>query len=202
MEILLALTPYNVEGEFLEKINSGDIGTELCRPFDLYTLWFMKQAAGRLVPLFWRGLPLLIVGLIMPAGWRLGPPAAASGVLLMLLSCVFSLFLCSAYAMFVTVIRMNVSWGDGPMYMILTFGQVFSGAFLPLQLWPDFLQKILFFQPFAGYIDIPLRFYNGTISGNDAYTAFLMQIVWIFIFIAAGKLLMRSRLRKVIVQGG
>jgi ABC-2 type transport system permease protein len=97
---------------------------------------------------------------------------------------------------------MNVYWGDGPMNMILLVGQVFSGAFLPLQLWPDFLQKILFYQPFAGYLDIPLRFYIGTIGGAEAATAFAVQVSWIFVFVLAGRALMKSRLKKVVMQGG
>ena len=202
MQIILALTPHNVEGDIVEKINNGDIGIELCRPMALYAFWFSKTAASRIAPLFWRGVPVLIVALIMPAGMRLSGPASGAGLILMLVSCVFALFLCTAYAMLVTAVRMNVTWGDGPMYIILTFGLVFSGAFLPLQLWPDALQRMLLYQPFAGYLDIPVRLYIGTMPPKDAVFAFGLQIFWTAVFYGAGRLMMRGRLRKTVVQGG
>jgi ABC-2 type transport system permease protein len=202
MQILLALTPHNVEADILGKIDSGDIGLELCRPLDLYLHWFAKTAAGRIAPLLFRGIPILLISVLLPSGWRLGPPDSLAGLLLMIVSCVLSLFLCASYTMLVTAVRMNVTWGDGPMQMILLIGMVFSGAYLPLQLWPDVMQKALLYQPFAGYLDIPLRFYVGTMTGADAAFAFGLQGFWTLVFIVAGKALMSARLKRTIVQGG
>lgn len=201
-QFLFMMAPHNVENELLEKINSGDIGIELCRPMNLYAQWFAKTTAGRITPLLWRGVPVLLVGLLMPVGWRISGPASAAGLALMLVACVNALFLCAAYGTLVAVIRMNVDWGDGPMYMILLVGQVFSGAFLPLQLWPDVLQRVLLLQPFAGYLDIPLRLYLGTLPPHNAWAAFGLQWCWTLVFVALGWLLMRSRLHKTVVQGG
>ena len=92
--------------------------------------------------------------------------------------------------------------GDGPMYMLTLISGILSGIYLPLQLWPDFMQKFLILQPFAGYADIPARLYLGTISINESMFAMAVQIVWIVIFIVIGRMIMKNKLKNVIVQGG
>jgi len=86
--------------------------------------------------------------------------------------------------------------------MIMLIGMVLSGSYLPLQLWPKFMQSFLILQPFAGYLDIPIRLYIGTLSAQGAILAVGLQLVWSMVFIIAGKLLMAKRLKSIIVQGG
>jgi ABC-2 type transport system permease protein len=50
--------------------------------------------------------------------------------------------------------------------------------------------------------NMPLRIYSGNIAGIDALRGIVFQIFWLVLLIAAGKLLMRRALKKVIVQGG
>lgn len=201
-QVLFLMQPNNIDAEILAKINSGDVGIEMCRPIDLYIHWFAKIAAARLTPMFWRGSITLAAGLLMPASYRLTAPASAFGFLCFLFSIASAFLLCSAFAMLATVIRLGITWGDGPTYIILLVGMVLSGGYLPLQLWPDFLQGFLLIQPFAGYLDIPLRLYIGTMLPEDAVWAISLQLIWTAAFVASGKALMAKKLKNIIVQGG
>jgi ABC-2 type transport system permease protein len=201
-QVFFVLQPMSIDGEILSKITSGDIGIELCRPINLYTHWFAKIAAGRLAPLLCRGGVVLLAGLIMPSSYRLSLPASLPGLLGTLLSILGAILLCTSFGMLVTTIRLGITWGDGPTYMIMLLGGVLSGGYLPLQLWPEFMKNFLLLQPFAGYLDLPLRLYLGVLPPQKIVWAVTMQLFWSLIFIAAGKILMSIRLRKIIVQGG
>ena len=193
----------SVDGDILEKIKNGDIGVELCRPLDLYFHWFAKSSAGRLGSAWMRCLLTIVAGaLLMPAGYRLGMPASAAGLALCALTVLLAFLLGSAFAMFVTAIRVNITWGEGPTYMLLLLSGVLSGAYLPLRLWPDALQPFLRLQPFAGLADTPAQLYIGTMAPADALSALLVQVAWIAIFTVAGRAIMVHRLKTVIVQGG
>jgi ABC-2 type transport system permease protein len=122
--------------------------------------------------------------------------------MLFFLSATGAFLLCTAYGMLVTAVRLNITWGEGPTYMMLLISGVLSGAYLPLQLWPDVLQKLLLYQPFAGYLDIPVRLYVGTMTPGQGILAILLQLAWIIIFVTAGRVLMRRKLTTLIVQGG
>lgn len=201
-QLLFMMQPMGIDGEILNKITSGDVGIEMCRPIDLYFHWFAKTAASKLTPMFWRGSATILFGIFMPLGYRLSPPASLSGFICMLASSASALLLCTAYAMLVCAIRLNITWGEGPTYIIMLIGGVLSGGYLPLQLWPKPMQGFLLVQPFAGYLDIPLRLYIGTLAPGDAIWAIGLQLLWVTVFVAIGKLLMSRRLKSIIVQGG
>lgn len=201
-QFFFLMQPMSLDSEILGKITSGDVGVELCRPLDLYTHWFAKVAAGRVSTLIWRGSMILLAGTLMPAAYRISPPASLISMILMLVSAFSAFLLCSAYGMLACTIRLHINWGEGPVFMLLLAGGVLSGSYLPLKLWPDFMQKFLLLQPFAGYLDIPLRLYLGVMKASDGIWAIGLQIFWVILFIVLGRFLMGIRLKKIVVQGG
>jgi len=201
-EAILPMIVMGVDGEILGKITSGDVSVELCRPLDLYFQWFSKSAAARLAPLFWRSSVILLTGIIMPPAYRISLPASFIGFLWMLVSLLAAFLLCTSYAMLICAVRMKITWGDGITNMMMLIGSILSGAYLPLQLWPEWMQGFLRLQPFAGYLDIPVRLYIGTISPERAISSVSIQILWSVVFIISGKLLMAKRLRTIVIQGG
>ena len=49
-QALLAMLPWNVDAEIRAMIRSGAVAYELCRPIDLYGLWFARALAQRTAP--------------------------------------------------------------------------------------------------------------------------------------------------------
>ncbi|MFM9330772.1 ABC transporter permease [Paenibacillus mesotrionivorans] len=192
----------SIDSEILTKINKGDVALELCRPMDLYLHWLVKSAAGKLGTNWLRGVLTIVAGILMPAGYALAGPASAGGFLLFLLSVVLAFLLCSAYAMLVTAIRLNTTWGDGPFYMLMLLSAVLSGTYLPLRLWPDSLQTFLRLQPFGGFADLPAQLYTGSLTPGTAWPGMMLQLFWIVVFVVVGRTIMKSRLKHLIIQGG
>jgi len=205
-EFMLVFALTGIDGDLLRKITSGDIGIELCRPLDLYWHWFSRTGAGKVSSLLLRGGSVFAFGAVLSLlGFRsIGPglPPTWLHFLLFLLTLFGAFWFSTAFAMFITAIRMNVSWGDGPMHMISTAGGFLSGAYLPLQIWPDFLQTFLRMQPFASHFDTPARLYAGSTDIRTGLVAMLFQLIWIAVFISLGKMLMKRRVKNLIVQGG
>ena len=177
-QVLWPLQPMSINGEILTKIIDGGVGVELCRPLDLYFHWFAKSAAERLGGFWWRAAITLAAGLILPGVYSLSAPASPAGFLLFLVSAASAFMLCAAYGMLMTAIRLGITWGEGPTHILMLLGAVLSGGYLPLQLWPDFLQKFLYFQPFAGWIDLPVRLYVGSMRPQEAAGAIALQLGW------------------------
>lgn len=192
----------SIDSDILAKINKGDVALELCRPMDLYLHWLVKSAAGRLGINWVRGLLTIVAGLLMPAGYALSRPASLGGFFLFLLTVVLAFLLCSTFAMLVTAVRLNMTWGDGPFYMLMLVGGIFSGTYLPLRLWPDSMQIFLRLQPFGGFTDLPLQLYTGSLAPEAAWLGITLQLFWIAVFVVVGRFIMKSRLKHLIIQGG
>ena len=204
-QFLFGLSATGVDGELLNKIVNGDVGVELCRPLDLYWHWFAGTAAGKAGAVGLRGTFTVVCGAAIKLagfGAGLGPPHSALHFILFLISILNAFLFGAAYGMFLTSVRMNVAWGDGPINLITVTGMVLSGGYFPLQLWPDFLQTFLRLQPFAGYLDTPARLYAGTVAADGAAPAIILQIAWTAVFIILGKTIMDRKLKRVVVQGG
>jgi ABC-2 type transport system permease protein len=201
-QAFIALQPMNINNDIAVKIVNGDVGVELCRPMDLYLHWFAKTAAPRVSLFILRGTPVILAGALLPAGYGLSPPQSPLGFGLMLLSTLCAFALSMSFIMLMTAIRMDVRMGDGPMWMMTISSGVLSGAYIPLQLWPDAMQTFLLLQPFAGYLDIPLRLYVGTMPPSQAAFAVAVQLAWFVAFVTLGRTLTAYRLKRVVVQGG
>ena len=192
-----------IVGDILAKIESGDVGIELCRPLDIQLHWFMRNAGWRLGETTVKCAPILAAALLMPAGYSLGPPASLASLGAMLLAVAGSLCLSSALTTTYYLARLSVAWGDGAARIL--FGmlpQVLSGAYVPLQFWPDFMQPFLRWQPFAGLLDLPLRLYVGALEPGGVWGVLLSQLVWTAGFLALGRLMLRRNLKRLVVQGG
>jgi len=191
----------NIPGDIYQKIISGDVGVELCRPLGLYPHWFAKCAAARVAPVLLRGSVTLLAGILTPQSWRLSAPVSPTGFVLFAVSMANAFLLNASFSMLLCAARLDVSWGDGPAFIMMLAGGLLSGGYLPLQLWPDFMQRFLVMQPFAGYMDIPIRFYIGSASAGES-RFILVQFFWVVAFAAAGYALIRARTKKIIIQGG
>lgn len=184
------------------KISSGEVGYELTRPLDIYGHWYMNAIAVKLSPFLMSILPTVVAAMLLPGDIKLLPPVSLPH----LLACLFTLCtglllsctaICMSYAML-----MDVRVGSAPGSLFMTVVQILAGSVLPLQLWPDWMQRILYYQPFAGILDIPFRFYVGTAPLSDLARVLPMQLAWILILGFLGRRWIMASLRKLVVQGG
>lgn len=205
-QALLALLPWNPDTEVRAMVRSGAVAYELCRPVDLYTLWFMRAMAWRTAPTILRAVPMAVIAMaVFPIigleEWSLRPPSLESGLAFAAaLAC--ALLLSSALT---TLINITLLWtisADGAYILLTTAVTLFSGMIIPLPLFPDWAQPVITALPFAGLVDLPYRLYTGHIAASDAPSVFARQVFWIIVLVALGRWLLARGMRKVVVQGG
>jgi ABC-2 type transport system permease protein len=205
-QALLALLPWNADSEVRGLVRSGAVVYELCRPLDLYTLWFVRAMAWRMAPTLLRAVPMVLLAMfVLPlvglAEWRLQPPDPAAGVgfaaamiCTLLLSCALT-----------TLINITLMWtisGDGALVLLTALVTVCSGMIVPLPLFPDWAQPLLLALPFAGLVDLPFRIYVGSIDPGGVPAVLLHQLFWTALLVLAGRWLLSRGLRRLVVQGG
>lgn len=184
------------------KIVRGDVGYELLRPMDVYAHWYAGAAANKVVPFLLAVGPMTLAGLLVPGEIGMGAPASFGH----LLACVLTLttglviscaVICISYAML-----MNVGAGTGPASIFMYTTQILAGSVLPLQLWPESVQTVMRYQPFASMMDVPLRFFVGSEPLSALPGVLLLQIFWAAALILAGRLWIRRNLSRLTIQGG
>lgn len=193
---------WGFENEIFSAITGGQIAYELARPLDLYAMWFVKHAAGRVSKVVLRCVPLLVVAALLPAPYGLAPPAGGFAALLFVPTMLFSFLLGTAFCMLIYVATFYTMSPMGVRIMAVSVTELLTGQIVPLPFLPDWLQRGLELTPFASMQNLPLRIYSGHIAGGQAIEGLLWQLFWLAALVLLGRLWMRRALRRVVVQGG
>lgn len=196
---LIQLIPWNLDKEIEAQIRSGQVATELVRPFDLYWYWYVRSVAMRCVPTLLRSIPLFVIAFLFG---ELPPPVSWEAFFGFFASCVNALFLSASIT---TLIIISLFWtlaGEGVERLMPHVAVLLCGLVAPLPLFPDWFQPFLSWQPYRGIIDIPTRIYMGMIQGDEIIFYLGFQLVWTGLLILFGRILLSKAMRCFVVQGG
>ncbi len=190
------------ENEIFDAIVDGNLAYEMCRPVNVYNMWFSRSMAMRFSRVCLRCLPILLVAGLLPEPYGMSLPASALHGLLFAVT----IFLCAlvvvACTMLVYVLTFYTISPVGLRMVYVCAVDFLCGAIIPLPFLPDGLQRVIELLPFASMQNVPLRIYGGSMSGGEMVRAIGLQIVWIVVLIAVGRMLCARAMKKVIVQGG
>lgn len=199
---LMLFNTWLFDNDIFDSISSGNVAYELCRPLDLYSMWLVRNIAERFSKTILRSLPILALAIFLPKPYGITFPPSFSLFLMFIISMFFTTLLVSVFTMLVYITSFFTISSMGIRILSISIVEFFSGFVIPIPFFPYKLQTILSFLPFTYMQNIPLRIYSGDIKGINAINGMIMQIVWIFILVFIGKLIMKKALKRVVIQGG
>jgi ABC-2 type transport system permease protein len=182
-----------------ETVQTGEVATDLSRPYDYQFAWLAQDYGRALFQLVARSTPPFVVGMI------------AFGVTLptdplIWLGTVPSLILAVAVS-FGWRFCLNLTafwWIDhrGIAGISLLVAVLFSGFMLPLAMWPDGIREVVYLLPFSAMVAIPIDVFLGKLQGAELLAALALQAFWAIAMLAIGRLMLAAALHKLVVQGG
>lgn len=190
------------DGEIFDSITSGGIAYELCRPCDLYTVWFVKNMAVRLSRVVLRCVPVLLVAALLPAPYGVILPRSWSAALLFPVSLVLGFLVLVAFSMLIYISAFYTLSPMGIRILASSVMEFFCGALIPIPFLPEWLQPVMYALPFASMQNTPFLIYTGHLDPQTALERIGLQLLWLALLLAAGRLLMANAQKKVVVQGG
>lgn len=199
---LMLFMAWTMDNEPFELIMSGNIVYTLCRPIHIYSLWFAQSTATRLAKASLRCIPVLVVALLLPAPFGLSLPKDIQTFLWFLISMVLALLVAVACCMIIYMLSFFTVSPMGLRVIFLSLYELLSGAVVPLPFFPDAFRPIAENLPFAAAQNIPFRIYGGDLVGAELYQSLLLQLFWLIVLAAVGRLLCRKAMKKTIIQGG
>ena len=191
-----------MENEIFDSIINGNIAYELCRPVNIYNMWFARSLANRFSKVVLRCMPILLVAAFIPAPYGLMLPASPMVFILFLITLFIGVWITVAFCMLVYMISFFTISPAGIRMVAVSVVEFFSGAVIPLPFFPDEIRKILELLPFASMQNVPLRIYSGDLYGTDVWQAAALQIFWLFALTGLGRILNALAMKKITVQGG
>lgn len=191
-----------LEREIFDSITSGGIAYELCRPLDLYSMWFSRNIANRLSKALLRCFPILLLAALLPKPYGMQAPKNVVSFFVFLLSMGLALIVTVAFCMILYLLCFYTISPLGIKMVLFSMVEFFSGAVIPLPFLPDGIRQLCELLPFASMQNVPFRIYSGDLTGWNGIFAVLLQIFWSVVLIIFGKWMFQKALRRVVVQGG
>ena len=165
--------------------NSMDLASDIrlgrMSKFLIYPFSFGKYHFGRFLALQAIQLAVAVVTLLLVLKSGVIAPLALDN-----LFCGFALTFCVSVMWFsicfilgLVAFWMEQTWVLRVMFLIVS--QFLSGAIIPLDLFPGWLNQILQYLPFPFLTYVPVKVFSGEYSGNYII-ALLSTLVWTFVF--------------------
>lgn len=193
---------YTMDNDIFASISDGSVAYELCRPVQIYYMWFTRSMASRLSKAILRSIPILVVAAFLPKPYRLSLPVDAIATVWFFVTLVLSFLLVVSFGMIIYIITFYTISAYGVRIVIIGIVEFLSGDIIPIPFFPDNVRVVIELLPFASMQNIPLRVYSGNIEGVELLGRVGIQLFWVMIIIIMGKYMMQKALRHVVVQGG
>ena len=190
------------DNSIFDEISNGGVALELCRPCDIYSMWFVKNCAIRLSKTLLRCIPMFIITFFLPDGYRMSLPVDITRFLLFFISLWLGFIVVIAISMPVYISAFYTLSPMGVRLMVSTIGEFCSGAIVPLPFLPDGVQRIFNLLPFASMQSTPFLIWGGSLDLYESLSAIALQIFWAAALILLGRLWMRAALKRVVLLGG
>jgi ABC-2 type transport system permease protein len=180
-------------------IRSGDVVADLTKPFDYYSFWLSQDAGRAAYHTLFRGVPTLVVGVLL-FGVRLPPDAGRWA--LFLLSLALAVWISFGLRFMINVAAFWLMDYRGVGALVMFAGTLLSGFLVPLVYWPEWARGAVAWLPFAGMVQVPVDMLLGKVIGAAAASALGFQVVWAMALAVACRLMLALAERKVVIQGG
>jgi ABC-2 type transport system permease protein len=185
--------------EIADTVYSGQIATDLYRPFD-YQLYWLAQDLGRAsYHALLRGIMPFVVGAIFfdlrfphePQTWLLFTISFYLAV-----SVSFALrFMANLSAFWIIDVR-------GVLGLAASAWTLLSGFAIPIAFFPDTLRNVIRLLPFVAMLEMPVDVFLERVRGVAALSTLAAQLVWALVLLGIGRFMLGAATRKLVVQGG
>lgn len=185
--------------ELGRRVQTGDVATDLQRPLDVQRAELSQDLGRAGYQVLWRAVPQFLLGALL---FELTIPAEAARWLLFALSVGLAVVVSFGLRFLVNLWAFWLLDYRGPVLLMIAVTLVLSGAVIPLAFFPGPFDTIARLTPFASILQAPVDVYVDEPLGGSVALVFALQASWACVLYAAGRLLLVSGTRKLVVQGG
>ena len=188
-----------VDQDLSARFREGLIAVDLLRPWDLHLHHYFRDLGRAAVALVLTTLPLCLwtsglLHLRAPERWQTWPLFALSLLLAHAIS--------FGFAWLVGVASFHLRNATGLAHLKATIIGVFSGALIPLDLYPPALRGLVLALPFQGMSHTPANLFTERLPTAALWQPLLVQLGWAVALFWLGRLAFQRALRVLEVQGG
>lgn len=196
-----ALTAVNEDDwQIAADIKDGNISQFLLKPIDYLWFRFCLFLSGRITYLSVAAIPVTIFILCLQRFFVL--PADTTTFFCFLLSVSFTAMLQFFMSYTMAMLAFWVLEVSTFIFILFAFEYIASGHLFPLDILPDWIERLLYFTPFPYQLYFPISVYMGKTSGPELTKGLLIQFGWVVAMYFLARFAWNRGIRKYSAVGG
>lgn len=182
------------------QIAEGDLSNYLLRPINYFGYWSARLLGTRTLTLVATSFGMFLLTLVPRVDFFI-----QTNPVILLQSAVL---LCAALVI-VDLLKFSVSflafWANrafGPRWLLVNLLLFMTGLFIPVDLFPDWFQRILWWTPFPRLVYGTTKAYLGVLAPGEFEHMLLMQLAWVVILFCVLTFIWRRGVKSYEAYGG
>lgn len=196
--VISMLLDNNVHKDLNEKIHKGSISMDLIKPLNLKVFYFYHSMAEALVSFIISSVPLTFF-ILLVFNVTL-PDTMTIFIFIMFMLCSLLLNYSILFLLGILSFWIQQSWVLGRLYSSLI--SIFSGAIIPLTMYPPFLRFLTEILPFKWIYFIPIEAFLGNVEKGLVLEYLVIYILWIGLFSILANFLWNKGIKNIVINGG
>ncbi|HEY3291834.1 MAG TPA: ABC-2 family transporter protein [Anaerolineae bacterium] len=185
--------------EIMESVSSGDIASDLLKPYSYFGMWMARDFGRAVSNLALRSFVLMAAYAVM---FHISVPSSVGQWLALLVTLILSWAVSFAWRFLVNLAAFWSPEARGIGRMAFGLALFLSGFLMPLKFFPDWFVTLCNLTPFPAMVNTVVEVYLGVLTGPALLQALLVQAVWLAMLIIVAQLVMRAGVRRLVIQGG
>jgi ABC-2 type transport system permease protein len=185
--------------DLMHTVYDGQVGADLLKPQNYFLYWFGIDSGRALGALLIRSVPLFAVFAFF---YDIVLPGSLLQWGTFFLSLLFAHLISFGWRFLVNLASFWTPNALGVGRFAFGLSWTFSGFFMPLTLFPDWLAQFSRLTPFGAGVYIPFEIYLGLRQGKALLWALGIQAFWVITLILLDHIILRCGVRKLVIQGG
>lgn len=181
------------------RMRDGSIATTLARPINWQVMVLSETAGTSLFTLVAVSFPVYLGALYFGI---INPPSSPLHAAAFVISLGLGFLVLFGWAYVLQILSFWTKAGFGLIDIQATFVAFFSGALVPLAMYPGWLRSMAAVLPFQGIYSLPLTIYLGKVGPYGILPALAGQAGWALALALAGRMLWRKAMAELTVNGG
>ena len=185
--------------DLMDTINDGSVGSDLLKPMNYFLYWLGIDIGRAMGTFLIRSLPLFLVFALF---YDIVLPTTLLHWGTFLISLILSLLVSFGWRFLVNLAAFWTPNAKGIGRFAFGLSFTFSGFFMPLAFFPDWLANFTRLTPFAASVYIPIQVFIGNVQDGAIFQSLLLQLFWVIGLVILNQIILSFGLKKLVVQGG
>jgi ABC-2 type transport system permease protein len=185
--------------DVMQSVYNGDIGSDLLKPMNYFAFWLARDLGRAIASFFVRGLAIMLAYALV---FDITVPRSVGQWLAVGLALTLSMLVSFSWRFLVNLAAFWTPDARGVGRLAFALSWFLSGFLMPLRFFPDWFVRWCNLTPFPSMINVVVEVYLGVLSDSELLQALGTQLAWIGLLFAAGQLVLRAGVRKLVIQGG